>query len=315
MRKIVLAAVAVVVVGTAAMYLAADHAARNPDSWFGRCIYVAGYIGSRCNPFAGIGAAAARRALPAQAPPVCQAAEKPNTEMPKPPAQAEAEEVSEPIQVEPQPGFIVPLDPDEIPAVPASEETPEPRFGPGEESEVPAAVPAPADAGEEAPIPPVPSEIDDPPACPKCGPCPKAPCDKGCFSWFLGFFGVDCCGKCCTDKAAVVNDEPQEEGTNDQAGTGHDVPDCREDPAYHQQYPSCPYTGCPHPYSYHPAGTMPVESVPGKKPVKKPACNSQPKPVKPCCGDGEQAKPHPDVDTMEARPTDLEKDPFAGVPF
>jgi hypothetical protein len=322
MRQFIWAGVAAVVVSVTAVYLAADHAARNPDSWFGRCISMAAYVGGKCNPFAGLSAAAARRATSDAPPPVCQAVEEPNAdaEPGEQPVPAEAEEASEPIELRPQPAFIMPFEPDETPAVPASEETPEPRFGAGEESEVPPAVDAPA-AQEQ-----------------KAEPAAKGCNGKGYFSWFMGFFGSKGCGKCCEHQEAVTGDREAEQQETppmaEEAGNSKElleywrslrssheqVPDCREDPSYHQQYPGCPYTGCPCPDSPMPAMSTPVDSTTGKplpikKPVKTPAPVAPPKAPKQSSGEVEQATPRPDVDTMEARPTDLEKDPFAGAPF
>jgi hypothetical protein len=93
----------------------------------------------------------------------------------------------------------------------------------------------------------------------------------------------------------------------------------QEDPSYHHQYPSCPYTGqcpnpghCPYPYYYNvpsvpytepaPQPAQPAEIIKPKKPAKvKPT-----KPGKPV----QEITPMSDletygVDTMECRPTDV----------
>jgi hypothetical protein len=93
----------------------------------------------------------------------------------------------------------------------------------------------------------------------------------------------------------------------------------QEDPSYHHQYPSCPYTGqcpytghCPYPYHYNVPSvpytepvTQPVETSKPKKPAKvQPVQPTQPlKPIK-------EVTPMSDletfgVDTMECRPSDL----------
>jgi hypothetical protein len=93
----------------------------------------------------------------------------------------------------------------------------------------------------------------------------------------------------------------------------------QEDPSYHHQYPSCPYTGqcpytghCPYPYHYN------VPSVPYTEPTQQPVNVTKPKkptkvkpvqptkPVKPV----EKVDPMVEletfgVDTMECRPTDV----------
>jgi hypothetical protein len=96
----------------------------------------------------------------------------------------------------------------------------------------------------------------------------------------------------------------------------------QEDPNYHHQYPSCPYTGqcpytghCPYPYHYNVPSVPHTETVPQpeiakpKKPAKnKPAQPVQPpaKPTKPV----QKIDPMLDletfgVDTMECRPSDV----------
>ena len=93
----------------------------------------------------------------------------------------------------------------------------------------------------------------------------------------------------------------------------------QEDPSYHHQYPSCPYTGqcpnpghCPYPYYYN------VPSVPYTEPTSQPAQPAEiikpkkPAKVKPT----KPGKPIPEVipmsdletygvDTMECRPSDV----------
>jgi hypothetical protein len=360
MRKFVWAGTAVVVLGAAAVYYAADFAARNPDSWFGRCTYVAAYIGSKCNPFAGISAAVAHRCPSDGVTEVCAVVQKPKPDAipeEQEPAAVQGGDVDEPIRVEPQAGFVMPFEPEDAePVVPPSEETPEPTFGPGEESEVPTEVAAPASDTEEAVPPAMPYVEDDVPACKKGGSCGKCggskdccekcnkgsdiilnernydtpcdrdccekceKCDKGCCAkdccdWFLSFFGIKSCGKCCNDQPAPSDAEGQDEGT----ATRHDdVPNCQEDPAYDHQYPSCPFMSCPYPYAHHAVVTTNDAVQPKKKKTrKKPATSPQGQPAtkKPGCGEGATCPGHPDVDTMEARPSDVEPGPFGDGPF
>jgi hypothetical protein len=51
MRKLVWCGVAVLVAGAVAVYVAADYAARHPDSYLGRCATAAACLGARSNPF------------------------------------------------------------------------------------------------------------------------------------------------------------------------------------------------------------------------------------------------------------------------
>jgi hypothetical protein len=79
----------------------------------------------------------------------------------------------------------------------------------------------------------------------------------------------------------------------------------QEDPHYHHQYPSCPYTGhCPYPY--HVPVVTPVTSPRPAKPKKKPEHVTH-KPVKKTVFilNGLEYTIHPDIDTMECRPSDI----------
>src|SRR5206468_3435279 len=51
MRKLVWCGAALLVAGAVAVYVAADYAARHPDSYLGRCAAAAAYIGARSNLF------------------------------------------------------------------------------------------------------------------------------------------------------------------------------------------------------------------------------------------------------------------------
>jgi hypothetical protein len=209
MRKFVWAGIAVVVLGVAAVYFSADFAAHHPDSWFGRCTALAGYLGSKCNPFAGIGAAVGQRDS-------CEEGveQSDNVQVPKPDAVAEdpdgdfhgateiGEMPDEPIKVEPQPGFIVPMDANDPPQAAAPDETPEPDAGPAEESEAPTDVAAPAHDDLQT-TPPAMSYVQDAaPACKKCGICPQGCCDKGVCAKQCTRNGA-CAKDCCTKNACT----------------------------------------------------------------------------------------------------------------
>jgi hypothetical protein len=86
-------------------------------------------------------------------------------------------------------------------------------------------------------------------------------------------------------------------------------PNCKEDPAYHYQYPGCPYTGvCPY------SGKSVSDSMDAPKPEEKKSPMSEPAPAGkrghrnvPSCKDppgSEDTPVHPEVDTMECRPSD-----------
>jgi len=210
MRKLVWTGTAVVVLGAAAVYLAADYAAHHPDSWFGRCTAAAGYLGSKCNPLAGLSAAVAHSTPSGEAVEVCAAVQvrKPDNVPDAPDG-----EVNEPIKIEPQPGFVMPLDPADFPqTVPASEETAEPGFGPGEESEPPSGFAAPAHEDEASTPSAMPYVEDDAPVCKKCGTCPqdccdKGPCAKDCAQGNCAkTSGTTDCGKGCCEKTTGVQE-------------------------------------------------------------------------------------------------------------
>jgi hypothetical protein len=89
--------------------------------------------------------------------------------------------------------------------------------------------------------------------------------------------------------------------------------DCREDGNYHQHYSGCPYTGrcCPD----SPKPKAPVSARPDRKPHGKgEAGEEQEPPAEPethgqkqhykGCRDGDDCPRHPEVDTMEFRPSD-----------
>src|SRR5262245_4576259 len=51
MRKLVWCGAVVLVASAAAVYVAASHAAKHPDSYLGRCLRGAAYVGLHSNPF------------------------------------------------------------------------------------------------------------------------------------------------------------------------------------------------------------------------------------------------------------------------
>ncbi|MCC6420857.1 MAG: hypothetical protein IT429_21695 [Gemmataceae bacterium] len=67
MRKLVWCGAAVMVAGAAAVYMTASHAAKNPDSYWGRCFNVAAHLGIRSNPFVLLNNAACQSAAAAAA--------------------------------------------------------------------------------------------------------------------------------------------------------------------------------------------------------------------------------------------------------
>jgi hypothetical protein len=93
----------------------------------------------------------------------------------------------------------------------------------------------------------------------------------------------------------------------------------QEDPNYHHQYPSCPYTGqcpytghCPYPYHYNVPSVPYTETAPKPSEIAKPKKPAKAKPTKPAkpAKPVEKIDPMLDletfgVDTMECRPSDV----------
>jgi hypothetical protein len=369
MRKSVWAGTALVVLGAVAVYLISEHAAHHPESWLGRCTLAVAEAGSQCNPFNTVHVAVANGRSEEN----CPARPTPEVTCVLPPVAAVlADEAIEPIKIEPQPAVDLPPE-DEMPStVPASEETPEPRFAPGEESEPPAGVAAPAHDEEDRPYEEMPYAENEEPVCKKCGSCPKDCCQKGtcpkdcapgkcsgtvnsdaglvgsicsnpcggegcclqcCVQWLLSLLGLSDGEKCYCGSAAGA---PANAGAAEDKPEIHEVPNCQEDPSYSHQYPSCPYTGsrCPCYPSTSPSSPKPEvnpldELLPPTKKVKKPASSSRLdspqshqlgiglvsalRSVAPPAEEGYET--HPDVDTMEARPSDIGKDMGQNDPF
>ncbi|HXG11079.1 MAG TPA: hypothetical protein VNK04_15070 [Gemmataceae bacterium] len=109
--------------------------------------------------------------------------------------------------------------------------------------------------------------------------------------------------------------------------SGGQPPDCREDPNRHLQYPGCPYV-CPHSRNYCPYSGRSVvpENVcpPLDRDVppapdrleKKPASPTKPRNIPQEAEESEVRPRHPEVDTMEFRPTeDAKPGEFGLIPF
>jgi hypothetical protein len=100
-----------------------------------------------------------------------------------------------------------------------------------------------------------------------------------------------------------ASDETQENPSSEESADPSSLPNMQEDPYYHHHYPSCPYTGrCPYPGSYVPPIVHPVEPV--APPLPAPEAPKPPKKKFSWFG-ASTSVAHPEVDTMECRPTDL----------
>jgi hypothetical protein len=110
------------------------------------------------------------------------------------------------------------------------------------------------------------------------------------------------------------SDETQEDASSEESADPANLPRMQEDPYYHHHYPSCPYTGrCPYPGSYVPPVVRPVEPVTPPQPTT-PQAPTPPKKKFSLFGASSRVA-HPEVDTMECRPTDLPRPTLPRRPY
>ena len=116
-----------------------------------------------------------------------------------------------------------------------------------------------------------------------------------------------------------VGTENPNTGTQDSNPPNPENTNLQEDPNYHHQYPSCPYTGqcpytghCPYPYHYNVPSVPYTETAPTPSEIAKPKKPVKTKPTKPAkpAKPVEKIDPMLDletfgVDTMECRPSDV----------
>ncbi|MCI0459474.1 MAG: hypothetical protein L0Z62_21195 [Gemmataceae bacterium] len=289
MRKLVWCGAVVMVATAAAVYVAASHAAKHPDSYWGRCLAAAAYLGLHGNPFVALQpmaeqgmrtvdqtCEAMRHAAPAGAPackiskpikgavPHEQADEHHAVELCEPIREVEADVPhSEPIRIEVFPGeprtgseppphgevVLNEIDPRVFEAI-VPPQTEEPTTGEEYDTEIIGAIPPmPPPDAEELPMP-------------ECAEECEAPC---CWVWkMLRLAGLihHACGLPEMLPMPCHDEETQEEMT--------EQPEAEVQPAYphHSHRNSCPYMGCPYPYSRCTPAT-PVEPVEKPKKIKK----------------------------------------------
>jgi hypothetical protein len=335
MRKVIWCGTALVVCGAVTVLLAARYAADNPDSFLGRCAVVAGEMATRCNPltaFQGMNrgeeiALVEVKPLAGDGP-VIPGPEVPGQE--RPDEMGELPDAVEPIVVDaaPQPEELARQtnEPDTLRADEESEvDLPMPIVKPEEDVlDNPAFMPY---ADED--------EHDGGQAANQdcaflaqffgwllcgdehCANAEDCPCKE--ISRAIAEVIHDLTGEeaeyeiidelaepvpAATDKDGDMSDSQEnEEPASADPASAH----FREDSSYHHQYPGCPYTGhCPYPYHYN---VPPVQNPapPQEKPVSKPESMTA-KPIgkkESFIKNGLELVVHPDVDTMECRPTDL----------
>jgi len=340
MRRLFWCGTALIAAMTAAAYAAAEYARHNPDSSLARGAWCAYRVCVEDNPIAHaaqviagrVPAAALARASRACNGATCAAAQGQ-------PAQANA---SQPVQVElfgpedftnlfrcqspaaqandtggPCPRTLV-CTPDETSATPPWQE-----FGSPERIHggVPA-VTVPAGAVEESEDNPgaMPLSADDDSAAPSVMPYVEDGDDSAPFFNFW----IDLLGEAAArshkdqqpDTSAAAGSEESEEAS--ESGPA----DCREDPAYPYQYPGCPSTAtCPAGGCHKPKtrpqltpkvmGDLEEQSAPPDLllPPHKPVD------AEPDADSPEESPIHPDVDTMEFRPSDAREGEFEPHPM
>jgi hypothetical protein len=307
MRKVIYGCAALVVAGAFAAYLAADHAARHPESLVGRCTVTAAQLGARINPFAMLGQAVARQRSgpvacetnPAQRRPLNPLAAR----MPRPEAEDEmpqdeaaegvADEAPEVIRVEggnDEAGALPPIDqgqddgcePDQDDAAPEGDQTDEPvRFGTVEGAE-------PVRADDAAPsakvrMPYADEEDNDPSEAESENPC----------GWLWDLFrNLLPCGSDEAGADAATSGAPAPASAPETS-----CPDCHHD--------HCPAAGCPH-------DECPFSHGPAQKPVKSKKRHSD----KPADDQGKLCPANPSgLDTLEYRPSDGNAHAFEGLWF
>jgi hypothetical protein len=122
-----------------------------------------------------------------------------------------------------------------------------------------------------------------------------------------------------TQEDARVNEENQDE-TGDNSETN--PPQCEEDRHYHHHYPSCPYTGrCAYPPHYQRVVpydmqrvTTPPETQDAPKPEPEEQTSDTPRKKKKCFRSN-YSPVHPEIDTLECRPSDGPEDYDLDEPF
>jgi hypothetical protein len=334
MRKMIWCGTALLVFGVAAVFFAARYAAMNPDSLLGRCAHAAYFVGVRCNPLVYMNRpakeqVAAGKVVPGAGLPI-PAAVVPGDEHQEAPV-AERPDVPDVVE------SIVVDDGEEHEAAPVpADETPEPvRLQDSNDKDMdklPISMPYAdenddevGDLGDRAGCAGMPEFLkglmqdNSTKSCPSCTQCVV----QSIVDLVKELLGDEPAEQVEVPAAPVQvapeagqqnGEEAQEVRPEPKSGSGF-----REDPYYHHQYPGCPYTGqCPYPHHYNlPPVTPPA--APSKKGEKSSPhshlildewhtvqwtqLQSAEAGIKNLMA-GVNAV-HPEVDTMECRPTDL----------
>jgi hypothetical protein len=290
MRRLVWCGAAVLVATAAGVYMAASHAAKHPDSYWGRCLTAAATLGLHSNPFLAVTPMATRGMRMAEE--ACDAVaggvgaggavagmiDKP-VDGAACEGHADAHEAVEPVrEVEADVPHGEPIHIEVFPGESRHDITPpchsENRAGvdfdvvveqvlppAGEESDVPPM--SPAAEAEELPMP-----VECLSECPLA--CDEEPCKPTCcWLWkLMKLAGLmqDALGVPEMLPMPCADEEPAEDGAAATEQPEAELPP-QMDP-HHHHHRGCPYTGCPYPYSRCTPGT-PVTPVEKPKKVKK----------------------------------------------
>ena len=122
-------------------------------------------------------------------------------------------------------------------------------------------------------------------------------CEESCESFIGIWLGMV---EQMSNEMALSAEEPR-----DAAPAGEEMPagKCQEDQHYHQQYPSCPYTGRCYPPTYVPCPSVPDAEQKKTDDSDKKSDAEMPK-MKGATEEQELPPPLTDLDTMEFRPSD-----------
>ena len=321
MRKVFWCCAAAVVAAAGMFYWSADQALRRPHSFFGRCVLGA-YRVAEYTPISQFGTAMTGA--------VAQVNRCKTTPCPA----AKAEPVADPTM--PPAELSLPVFPDEL--LDAGEQARLPGKFVIDEDEEPQGAPKDAATGHDMPVADKPCqdrpawlgeifglrvEPDAAGVAEECeevshnmpkivdeeqGPAPttmpyaKDGAEEDACQGFLSFWSSLFEGK--SDEAG-----DQEECAPQDA---NDPTRCQEDPAYHHQYPGCPYSGaCPYTGKcYSPTYTTPKPNA--EEESEDPSPKSKPsEPVKPPRSDDDGLS-QPKLDTTEFRPSDRSPDENQG---
>ncbi len=330
MRKMVRIGAVAVAASAVFFYLAASYALHHPHSLLMQCLVTSFHLGTDHNPFFEVGQTVGKtayRVAQAEVTESDMATEEEEQLLCVPPDTPAGEE-SKPSAIPPENrDFIIRTIKGDLHPAPLahnSETTrrdlPMPMFGAPE-----LCLPGPTDDEDYPKFMPGCLD-DDAPAVPPMADNPEGKSSTDpLFKFWLGLF----------ESAAQEADDMNAAEPQEESHYFHDEepPQCLEDPAYQHQYPGCPFTGkCPEQCD-PPKITVPVPAVkpkPGKKPSgaqmkpngqfestghmmdpKKYELPARLRQLLPSDStEAEEEPAHPEVDTMEFRPTDARPGEF-----